>query len=78
MWADELFKLLTRHEEGGGGGKGKGRGGSNGPGWWKFCAIIDHGNLWDDKIDDENCQGSGGREELELGVGREGTEKGVR
>ena len=50
------FGRAAKKEEGG----CKGKGGSNGPRRWKLCAIIHHGTLWEDKVDDKNgCGGSG-------------------
>ena len=54
---DGLVKIWTCRKEGVVEGKGKGR--SNGPGWWKFRATLNHGTLLDEKFYNENVIGGG-------------------
>ena len=61
--ADGLVKNWTYRKERGRGGKGKvkGKGGSNGTGQWKLRATLNNGNLWDNKVDEENSRFRGGK-----------------
>ena len=52
--------LRMRRRGGGRGGKVKGKVWLNRTGRWKFHATIDHGTLWDDKVNNGIGEGSDG------------------